>query len=102
MSECSFAQALRAPCRPLPVVAVRMMMSVVTVRNFARLGRLAHRHAHDLAVAYAALGDHVLAQMLDVVGLASEHGDLEAGVVVEMHVQRGKRQLVMLVIGGGQ
>jgi hypothetical protein len=93
------AQTLHAPRRPWPVMVVGMMMAVVAMRNFAFFGRL-ERHAHDLAVPYAALGDHVFAEMLDVVGLASEHRDLETGVMVEMHVQRSERQLMMLVIGG--
>ena len=84
------AQTLRAPRRPLSVMAVRMMMAVVAVRDLAFFGRL-ERHAHDLAVPYAALGDHVFAEMLDVVGLASEHRDLETRVMVEMHVQRSER-----------
>jgi hypothetical protein len=53
--------------------------------------RLIERHAHDLAVTHAPLGDDMLAEMLHVIGLASKNSDLEAGVMVEMDVQRGER-----------
>lgn len=60
---------------------------------------LFHRHAHKLAVADAALGDDMLAEMLHIVAFPPEHCHFEACVVVEMNVQRGKRELVMIVIG---
>ncbi len=63
-----------------------------------RLGR----HAHELAVTHPALGDDMLAEMLHVIALPSEHRHFETSVVIEMHMQRGKRQLVMIVIGGCQ
>jgi hypothetical protein len=52
----------------------------MTVRIMLRRGRELHRHAHDLAVAHAALGDDMLAKLLHVGGLALEHRDLEAGI----------------------
>src|SRR5262245_10790733 len=56
LSACGLAQTLHAPRRSLPLIAVGMMMDVVAVRNFALFSRL-EGHAHDLAVAHAALGD---------------------------------------------
>ena len=74
----------------------------MVVRGSVRHGRELHRHAHDLAVAHAALGDDMLAELLQVLRPALEHRHFEAGVMIEMHVQRSKRQLVVLVIGGGK
>jgi hypothetical protein len=42
------------------------------------------RHDDDAAVAHAALGDHVVGEVPHLAGLALEHGDLHAAVVVEM------------------
>ena len=53
-------------------------------------------------MAHAALGDHVLGEMLHLVGLAAQDGHLHAAVMVEMGVHRGERQLVMVVEGVGQ
>lgn len=74
-------------------MAMRMRVSASTASR--RLGR----HAHELAVTHPALGDDVLAEMLDVIAFPSEHRHFEAGVMIEMHMQRGERQLVMIVIG---
>ena len=63
-----------------------------------RLGR----HQHDAAVAHAALGDHVLGEVLHGAGLALEHGHLHAAVMVEVDMQRRQRQLVVIVEGLGQ
>ena len=77
------------------------MTAIVAVRRLMHLAEPLERHAHDLAVTHAALGDDMLAEMLHVISLSLQHRDLEAGVMVEMHVQRGERKLVMLVIGVG-
>ena len=65
-----------------------MGLAVMAVRGSVRRGRELHRHAHDLAVAHAALGDHMIGKWLHIVGLAPEHGHLQAGLMVEMHMQR--------------
>ncbi len=71
------------------------------VRAAARLRRIG-RHHHHAAVPHAALGDHVLRKMLDRAGLALEHGHFHATVVVEMDVQGGQRQFVVIVEGLGE
>ena len=76
-----------------------MMIVIFTVQNFARFSLRIDRHAHDLSVTYAALSDDMLAELLHVVSLTLEHRDLEAGVMIEMDVQRSERQLVVLMIG---
>jgi hypothetical protein len=73
------------------MVAMVVMIAVVAMRNLARLCRLLHRHSHDLAVAHAPLGDDVFAEVLDVIRFASQYSDLQAGVLVEMDVQRCER-----------
>ena len=65
-------------------------------------GERLRRHHHHAAVAHAALGDHVLGEVLHGAGLALEHCDLHATVMVEMDMQRRQRQFVMIVEGLGQ
>ena len=60
------------------------------------------RHHHHAAVPHAALGDHVLGEMLDRAGLALEHRHLQATVVIEVNVQGRQRQFVMVVEGFGE
>ena len=71
------------------VMIVMMMMR--TMAASTRSGGSFDRHAHQLAVTHAALGDDVLAEMLHLARLAAQHRDLEASVMVEMHMQRGER-----------
>ena len=65
-----FPRALRPPrrfhCR---LAAMVMRLAVMAVRGSVRHGRELHRHAHDLAVAHAALGDDMLAELLHVGGV---------------------------------
>ena len=60
------------------------------------------RHHHHAAVAHAALGDHVLGEVLHGAGLALEHCHFHATVMVEVDMQRRQRQFVMIVEGLGQ
>ena len=65
-------------------VAVRMAVRfAATVRV-----RAVSRQIDHVAVAYAALGDDVVGEFLHIGAAALEHGDFEAVVVIEMHVQR--------------
>jgi hypothetical protein len=74
-----------------------VMMMMRTMAASTRSGGSFDRHAHQLAVTHAALGDDVLAEMLHLARLAAQRRDLEASVMVEMHMQRGERQLVLIV-----
>src|SRR5262245_5495497 len=77
-------------------------VAVPPARGAAAAGEGLRRHQHDAAVAHAALGDHVLGEVLHRAGLALEHGHLHAAVVVEVDVERGQRQLVVIVERLGQ
>ncbi len=46
---------------------------------------------HEPTVANAALGDDVLGEMADLSGSAAQHGDFDAGMMIEMHVKRRDR-----------
>ena len=58
---------------------------------------LGHRHQDQAAVPHAPLRDDVVREMPDLLDRAAQHRDLHAAVVVEVHVQRRERQVVMLV-----
>jgi hypothetical protein len=53
------------------------------------------RDHHHATVAYAAFGDDVIGEMLDVAGGSFQRRHLHAAVVVEMNVQRRQRQIVV-------
>jgi hypothetical protein len=46
-----------------------------------------------------ALSDHVIGHVLHLLGRAAQHRHLHAAFMVEMDMQRGERQVVMLVEG---
>src|SRR5262245_4350917 len=77
-------------------------VAVPPPRGAGSAGEGLRRHHDDAAVAHTALGDHVLGEVLDRAGLALEHGHLHAAVVVEVDVERGQRQLVVVVERLGQ
>src|SRR5262245_28150647 len=87
-------------CAPPSRRAARM--AVPTPRGAGSAGEGLRRHHDNAAVAHAALGDHVLGEVLHRAGLALEHGHLHAAVVVEVDVERGQRQLVVVVERLGQ
>lgn len=53
-----------------------------------------------MPVPYAALGDNVIGKMLHVAHITFQHGDFQAVVVVDMHMQRGDREIVVMMLGG--
>src|SRR6266436_5679063 len=53
------------------------------------------RDHHHATVAYAAFGDDVIGEMLNVAGGSLQRCHLHAAVVVEMNVQRRQRQIVV-------
>lgn len=53
-----------------------------------------------MAVAHAALGNHIVGEMLHIAHFAFQHGDLQTVVVTDMHMQRGDRKLVMVMLCG--
>jgi hypothetical protein len=74
-------------------MAVAMRMSVVIRMRRA----VARRDIDDVAVPHAALGDDVIGERLHLRALALQHRHLEAALVVEVHVERRLRQVVMVV-----
>lgn len=74
------------------VVRMRVGVAVVLVDMGMNEPRLASRHVgHDLepTLLYATCGEHPLRRSLQHVGRPAHHDDLEAMVVVEVHVHRG-------------
>ena len=57
------------------------------------------RHRHEPAMAHAALGDEVPGIMLNIGGFAPQDRHFHAAFVIEMNVQRGLHQVVVLVPG---
>ena len=53
-----------------------------------------------MAVAHAALGDNVIGKMLNVAHIAFQHGDFQTVVVIDMHMQRGDGEIVVVMLGG--
>ena len=76
------------------VVRVRVRVGVAVVLVDVRMheARLASRHVrHDLepTLLHATCGKHALRRFLQDIGGPTHHDDLEAMIVVEMHVHRG-------------
>ena len=59
-------------------------------------------HGDQPSVAHPALGGDVIGEMTDVVHRAAQYCDLEAALVVEMHMHRRQRQIAVVVEGTGQ
>jgi hypothetical protein len=51
-----------------------------------------------MAMAHAALGDNVIGKMLNVAHIAFQHGDFQAVVMVDMYMQRGDGEIVMMML----
>jgi hypothetical protein len=64
-----------------------------------RMGLIARllRHHHELPIANAALRDDVIGHVLHVIGSAFQHSDFKTGFDVQMHMQRGNRQVMMVM-----
>src|SRR5258708_35980002 len=67
-----------------------------------RLDQHIGRHQYDPAMPHAALGNHVLAEMLHLVGLPAQDCDLHAAVMVERRMHGCDRQFMVVVEGVGQ
>ena len=72
---------------PMPVIAVG-------VRDDADVGR----DQMQLAVPHAALGHQSVGEVAHRVGAALQHRHLQAGIMVEVDVQRRVRQVVVGVV----
>jgi hypothetical protein len=59
-------------------------------------------HGEQLSVAHSALCGDVLSEMTNVVHRAAQNCDLEAALVVEMHMHRRQRQIVVVVKRAGE
>ena len=53
-----------------------------------------------MAVAHAALGDDIIGKMLNIAHIAFQHGDFQAVVMVDVDVQGGDGEIVVLMLGG--
>lgn len=53
-----------------------------------------------MPVPHAALGDDVIGKMLHVTHVTFQHGDFQTVVVVDMDMQRGNREVVVMMLGG--
>ena len=53
-----------------------------------------------MPVPHAALGDNVIGKMLHVTHVAFQHGDFQTVVVINVHMQRGNREIVVMMLGG--
>lgn len=53
-----------------------------------------------MAVAHAALGDNVIGKMLNVAHIAFQHGDFQTVVMVDMYVEGGDGEVVVVMLGG--
>lgn len=51
-------------------------------------------------VPHAALGDNVIGKMLHVTHVTFQHGDFQTVVVVDVHMQRGDGEVVVMMLGG--
>ena len=55
-----------------------------------------------MPMAHAALGNHVVGKMLYLGHITFQHGDFQTVVVIDMHMQRGDGEIVMMMLGGHQ
>lgn len=53
-----------------------------------------------MAVAHTALGDDFIGKVLNIAHITLQYGDFQAVVMVDVYVQRGDGQIVMMVLGG--
>src|SRR3954470_4884572 len=77
------------------IMRVVMLMVVIMVMAMAVVLRC--RHINDVAMPDAPLGDDMVSEGLHLRAAAFEHGDLKAALVIEMHVERGLRQIMVVV-----
>jgi hypothetical protein len=75
-------------------VRVAMRRFLAVAMNFTRQF---DRNHDDTAVPHATLGNHLVGAFLNFRCAPLENGDLHAAVVVEMHVQRRLRQIMMMM-----
>jgi hypothetical protein len=64
-----------------------------------QLGMFIDRQTLQMTVAYTALGGHVIGKVLDLAHLPLEHGDLQTVIVIDVHMQRCDRQVVVVMLG---
>ena len=55
-----------------------------------------------MAVAHAALGDNVIGKMLNLAHIPLQNSNLLAVVMINIHMQRGDGEIVMMMLGGHQ
>ncbi len=53
-----------------------------------------------MPVPYAALGDNVIGKMLHVAHVTFQHGNFQTVVVINVHMQRGDREIVVVMLRG--
>ena len=60
--------------------------------------RTVGRQIDYLAMAHAALGNHVIGKLLHVSAASLEYGDFEAALVIKVYVQSCLREIMMFVV----
>jgi len=63
------------------------------------LGLIAHWDQNQLAVPYTALRNDVVGEVPDFADMATQDGDLHAAVVIQVHVHRRDREVVVVMRG---
>lgn len=53
-----------------------------------------------MPVPHAALGDNVIGKMLHVAHVTFQHGNFQTVVVINVHMQRGDREIVVVMLRG--
>ena len=53
-----------------------------------------------MTVTYAALGNHIIGKMLHIAHIAFQHGDFQTVVMVDMYVEGGDGEVVVVMLGG--
>jgi hypothetical protein len=56
-----------------------------------------NRQYHDMTMAHAALGNHVIGECLDLGASSPQDGHLKTGIVVDVHVKRCLGEIVVIV-----
>src|SRR5882757_5272455 len=78
-------------------VAVFFFMVLAVIVSVPVRRSVGRRHIDDVTMPDAAFGDDSVGKRLHLRAAASEHGHLQAAFMIEMHMQRRLRQVVMVV-----
>ena len=76
---------------------VAVFFSMVVIMRVPMRRSVGRRHVDDVTMPDAALGDDMVGKRLHLRAAALEHGHLQAAFMIEVHMQRRLRQVVMVV-----